>query len=287
MQAIFKRELRSYFRTMTGPVFIAALMAFVGVFFVLINLVQGYSYFSAVLSNITIIFLLIVPILTMRSFAEEKRAKTDQLLLTSPVSVTDIVMGKYLSMIALLGICCLVMCLAPIIIHFYGGGSLAVDFIAILEFFLLGSAYIAIGMFISTLTESQVIAAVGTFFILLLLQLVNGFSNLLPTSARGSYVCFFAVILLIALLVYYLTRNYIISGGVAAAGIVVLTILFFAKKTILEGAFAGALSSLSLIARFDDIMNQTFNLSAVIYYLSVCGLFVFLSVQAIQKRRWS
>lgn len=287
MIAIFKRELRSYFRTMTGPVFVAALMAFVGVFFVAYNLLQGYPYFSAVLSNITIVFLLIVPILTMRSFAEEKKARTDQLLLTSPVSVTDIVMGKYLSMVALLGVCCLVMCVAPIVIHVYGGGSLVVDYIAILEFFLLGSAYIALGMFISTLTESQVIAAVATFFILLLLHLADGFSNLLPDSAFGSYVCFFIVIALIALLVYYLTKNYLIGCGVGAVGVVILTVFFFVKRAAFEGTFGNAVASLSLVGRFSDILNQTFNLSVIIYFLSICGLFVFLSVQSIQKRRWS
>lgn len=287
MMAIFKRELRSMYRTMVGPVFMAALLAFVGVLFVSINLINGYPFFSAVLSNLSIILLLIVPVLTMRSFAEERRSKTDQLLLTSPVSVTRIVMGKYLAMVALLGVCCVLMCAGPVIIHFYGSGSMTVDYLALLEFFLMASACIAIGMFVSTLTESQIIAAVGTFFILLVLQLSEAISGVFPSSAIGSYVLFFACILLAALLVYYLTKNFIIGGGIGVAGLVALTAGFLLKKDAFAGSFAKAFNSLSLMNRFDDILNQTLNLSVIIFYLTVCALFVFLSVQSIQKRRWS
>ncbi len=183
MTAIFKREFKSYFHTMTGPVFVAVLLAFTGIFFTAYNLIQGWPYFSAALSSVSIVLLLLVPILTMRSFAEEKRMKTDQLLLTSPVSVTQIVLGKYLSMAAVFGIPCLLMFLGPIMIRIYGGGVFLADSIAVVEFFLMGAAYIAIGMFISSLTENQLIAAVGTFAILLILQLADSMSSLFPSSA--------------------------------------------------------------------------------------------------------
>ena len=176
MAAIFKREFKSYFQTMTGPVFLAVLLAFTGIFFVSYNLLQGWPYFSAALSSVSIVFLLLVPILTMRSFAEEKKLKTDQLLLTAPVSVTQIVLGKYLSMAAVFGIPCLIMFIGPVMIRAYGGGVLLADSVAVIEFFLLGAAYISIGMFISSLTENQLIAAVGTFAILLILQLADSMS---------------------------------------------------------------------------------------------------------------
>ena len=105
---------------MTGPIFMAAIFVFMGIYFVAYNIVQGYPYFAAALSGMSFILLLIIPVLTMRSFAEERRSKTDQLLLTSPVSVTQIVMGKYLAMVSVLGFCMIISCLAPIIIHFYG-----------------------------------------------------------------------------------------------------------------------------------------------------------------------
>lgn len=287
MQAIFKREFKSYFHTMTGTIFLAVLLAFTGIFFVSYNLFQGYPYFSASLSSVTIVLLLLVPILTMRSFAEEKRLKTDQLLLTSPVSVTQIVFGKYLSMAAVFGICCLIMFLGPVLIHFYGGGAFLADSVAILEFFLLGAAYIAIGMFISSLTENQVIAAVGTFAILLVLQLADSMSDLLPATAFGSYVCFFALIVIAILLLYFLTKNVLIMCGAGIVGIAVLTVVYFLKQSVFEGLFGSLFTSLSLVARYDAITKQSFEVSAVVYFVTVTALFIFLTVQAIQKRRWS
>ena len=272
---------------MTGPVFFAVLLAFTGIFFVAYNLAQGWPYFSATLSSVTIVLLLLVPILTMRSFAEEKKLRTDQLLLTSPVTVTQIVLGKFLSMAAIFGIACLIMFIGPIVIHFYGGGGFLADSVAILEFFLLGAAYISIGMFISSLTENQLIAAVGTFAILLVLQLADSMSSLMPASAFGSYVCFFALIIIAILLIYSLTRNVLIMCGTGIVGIAVLTVFYFLKQTALQGLFGSVFTSLSLVARFDAITQQSFELSAVVYFVTVAALFVFLTVQAIQKRRWS
>ncbi|MGI6206132.1 MAG: ABC transporter permease [Anaerovoracaceae bacterium] len=287
MQAIFKRELKSYFNTMIGPVFVAVLLAFTSIFFVAYNLAQGYPYFSAALSNATVILMFIVPVLTMRSFAEERKLKTDQLLLTAPVSVNQIVFGKFLSMIVVLAIPCIVMIGGPLLIKIYGGGALVSDLIALAEFYLLGSAYISIGMFISSLTESQVIAAVGTIAVLLLLQLSDGMSSILPSSSFGSYVCIFVLIILAVLLIYFLTKNVYISCISGVAGVAVLTIFYFLKKSSFEGLIGTIISSLSLASRFQTIASQQFDLSAIVYYVSIIALFIFLTVQSIQKRRWS
>ncbi len=287
MKAIYKRELKSFFHNMTGPIFIAAVLVFMGIYFVAYNIIQGYPYFAVTLSGMSFILLLVIPVLTMRSFAEERKSKTDQLLLTSPVSVTQIVMGKFTAMLSVLGICMLVSCLAPIVIRLYGGGSFAADYAAIFGFLLLGAAYIAIGMFVSSLTESQIIAAVGTFCILLVLQLMDGITSILPVSAAGSYACFFVLFLAAALFVYLMTKNSVISCGVGAVCEIALTVVFFVKKTAFEGLFAEFLGSLSLISRYDEILNQTLELSTLVYYISVAAVFCFLTVQVTQKRRWS
>lgn len=287
MTAIFKREFKSFFHNMTGAVFIAGMMFFMGVFFIAYNIVQGFPHFSITFSGISVLLLLLVPILTMRSFADEKRMRTDQLLLTSPVSVTGIVMGKYLAMLSVFGCCMLIACMGPIVLKMFGSESILGDYVAIFMFFLMGAAYIAIGMFVSSLTESQIIASVATFVILLILQLIDGIVSFLPDSATASYICFFIVLLLIAGLTYHMTKNMIISGSFAAVSIVILTILFFVKKSVLEGAFTSVLNSLSLVTRYDEITNNIFNVSSLIYYLSICGVFTFLTVQSIQKRRWS
>ena len=287
MKAIFKREFRSFFHNMTGPVFMAAIFVFMGIYFVAYNMVQGYPYFTAAMSGMSFIMLLAVPILTMRSFAEERKTKTDQLLLTSPVSVTKIVLGKYVAMLAVFGICMLIACILPIVIHFYGGGSILADYSAILGFFLLGAAYIAIGMFVSSLTESQIISAVATFCILLLLQLIDGISTILPSGAVGSYVCFFLLILILAVLLYAMTKNVVISAGAGVIAEIILTIIFFIKKSVFGGVFGDFVTSLSLIARYDSLLNLTLDFSVFIYYLTVAAVFCFLTVQMIQKRRWS
>ena len=126
MTAIYKRELKSYFQSMTGYVLIAFLVIFTGIYFMAYNLNSGYPYFSYVLMNINYVLIIIIPMLTMRSFAEERKNKTDQLLLAAPVKLFDIVMGKYLAMVTVFAVPCLIFCIFPIIIKSSEGG-LSVD----------------------------------------------------------------------------------------------------------------------------------------------------------------
>ena len=171
MKAIYLRELRACFTNMTGCVFIAVVTFFIGIYFMANNLYYGYPQFSYALLNGIVVFLVAVPILTMRSMAEERRSRTDQLLLTAPVSLTGVVLGKYFSMLTVLAIPMGLFCLCPLIIAANGTGQLASDYASILAFFLMGCVFVAVGMFLSALTESQVIAAVGTFAALLVLYL--------------------------------------------------------------------------------------------------------------------
>ena len=114
MLAIYKREFKSYFQSMVGCVFVAFLVAFTGIYFTAYNLNAGYPYFSYTLSGSLIVFIVGIPLITMRSFAEERKNKTDQLLLTAPVSLTKIVLGKYLAMISVVAIPNLIFCLFPL-----------------------------------------------------------------------------------------------------------------------------------------------------------------------------
>ena len=166
MLAVFKREFKSYFQSVIGWLFVAAFLAMFGLYFYIYNLLQGYPYVYYTLSAITVVFLIAVPVLTMRSFAEERKSKTDQLLLTAPVSPGKLVLGKYLAMAAVFTVDIAVFCVAPLILRAFGTVPMGESYIAILAFWLYGCACIAVGMFISSLTESQVIAAVLTFAVL-------------------------------------------------------------------------------------------------------------------------
>lgn len=288
MLAIYKRELRSYFQSMVGCVFIAFLMAFTGIYFMAYNLTAGYPYFSYTLAGSLIVFIVGIPLITMRSFAEDRKNKTDQLLLTAPVSLGKVVMGKYLAMVTVIGIPNVIFCLYPLIIKSQGTAYLKVDYISIGVFFLLGCVYAAIGMFLSSLTESQIIAFISTFGILLVLYLWDGILSMLPSSAVSGLAWIILLISLIAFYIYHMTGNFVISGGIEAIGVIASLVLYFVKSSLYENLITKMLGKLALANVFTDITsNSIVDVTGIALYLTIIVVFVFLTIQSIQKRRWS
>ena len=288
MLAIYKRELKSYFTSMIGPIFIAVAVAFTGVYFMVYNLSVGYQYFSYALGSTLFIYILLVPILTMRSLSEERRSKTDQLLLTSPVTVGQMVMGKYLAMLTVLAIACVIFCICPVIVTLGGAGHLASDYAAIFMFFVCVSVFISVGMLISSLTESPVIAAVGTLGVLLLIYFASGLASYIPTTAMGSFVGCLILLVLLCLILYFFTKNWLVAGGISAIGAAVCVILYLVSPSVFENLLPGVLENLSLTENLDTIMYTfVFDFSGLFYYLSAIFVLIFLTVQVVQKRRWS
>lgn len=288
MLAIYKRELRSYFQSMVGCVFIAFLMAFTGIYFMAYNLTAGYPYFSYTLAGSLIVFIVGIPLITMRSFAEDRKNKTDQLLLTAPVSLGKVVMGKYLAMVTVIGIPNVIFCLYPLIIKSQGTAYLKVDYISIGVFFLLGCVYAAIGMFLSSLTESQIIAFISTFGILLVLYLWDGILSMLPSSAVSGLIWIILLISLIAFYIYHMTGNFVISEGIEAIGVIASLVLYFVKSSLYENLITKMLGKLALANVFTDITsNSIVDVTGIALYLTIIVVFVFLTIQSIQKRRWS
>ena len=288
MRAIYKRELRSYFHSMIGYVFIAFLVAYTGIYFLAYNLNYGYPYFSYVLSGILFVYLVAIPILTMRCFAEDKKNKTDQMLLTAPVSLFEIVLGKYLAMVTVIGIPNVIFCAFPLIIKAQGTAYLKVDYISIGVFFLLGCVYAAIGMFLSALTESQMIAFISTFGILLILYLWNGILSMLPSSAVSGLVGVLIILTLIVVYIYQMTGNIVSAGVIEAVGVIAGVAVYFVKSSLYENLLTKMLGRLALADVFTDITsNSIVDITGIALYLSLIVVFVFLTVQAIQKRRWN
>lgn len=287
MFAIYKKELKNYFINMTGYIFIGFMLAITGIFTTLINLISTYPSFENVLSNITIVFLLIVPILTMRSVAEERHSKTDQLLYSLPVSVTQIVLAKYLAMFTVFLIPIGIISLYPLILSIFGTVYLGTAYGALLGFTLLGGALIAVGMFMSSLTESQVIAAVTSFGVIFAMYLMSAIASLIPAGAMASLVAFAIVVLIFAGIVYSLTKNSTVAGITAAAGAFLLAGIYFINSSIYDGLFANVLNWLSVFDRFSTFTTGLFDLTSVVYYVSLIVLFVFGTVQSVEKRRWS
>ncbi len=287
MSAIYKKELRSYFINMSGYVFIAFLLLFAGIFVTAANLKSAMASIEYALSSMTMVFLFIIPILTMRSLAEERHARTDQLLYSLPLRVTDIVLGKYLAMLTVFLIPVGIISIYPIILSAFGTVHFAAGYGAILAFFLLGAALIAICMFMSALTESQIIAAVLSFGVLLACYLMNGIAVLIPSTAIASYLGLMAVSILFALIVWFMTKNSVVTLIAAAVCILPLSATYYFNRPAFEGLFPDLLSTLSVFDRFNNFVYGIFDVTAIVYYLSIIAFFLFLSIQSVEKRRWS
>lgn len=184
MFAIYKRELKSYFRSFIGFLFIAATLFFVSLYYFVYNMLSGYPYVSYAISSVTFLFMITVPILSMRILAEERHSKTDQLILTAPVSVGGIVMGKFLALLTIFLIPTAVVCTYPLIMKQFGSVPMGESYLAVLAFFLYGMTAIAIGLLISSLTESQVIAAVVSFIVLFLGYMMSSICNLISSTGN-------------------------------------------------------------------------------------------------------
>lgn len=272
---------------MIAPVFIAFVLLMTGLMSSDINFSGKYPQFEYVIPSLAFVFLIIVPILTMRSFAEEKATRTDQLLYTLPISTVSVVIGKYLAMVTVLLASCAGMCIYPLILSLYGDVYLPAAYFAILAFFLMGCAFIAIGMFISTLSDSQVISAVLTIGLFLIIYLMDNVSAQIPTDAVASYLLFIALCIVAATVVYLLTKSAVTSSAVGAVLIVGVSVVYFVNESLFEGAFAKMLGSLNLFSRMSSFMYSVLDIGAVVYYLSIVVLFGFLTVQSFDKKRWN
>ncbi|XCP85418.1 ABC-2 transporter permease [Roseburia hominis] len=288
MTAIYKRELKAYFQSMIGYVLTAFMVAFTGIYFMAYNLNSGYPYFSYVLMSINYILIIAIPLLTMRSFAEERKNKTDQFLLTAPVGLKDIVLGKYFAMTTVFALPCAIYCIFPLIIKSVGTAYLKVDYLSILTFYLMGCVYIAVGMFLSSLTESQIIAAVTTVGALLVIYLWGGLVNFMPTSKVSGMVGIVVLVTLVAGIIYQVTKNWIIAGVLEVAGVAAVVIVSFVKGEVFENLLVNLMNRLYIGEVFENVaINRLFDTEGIVMYLTLIVVFVFLTMQSIQKRRWS
>lgn len=286
MAAIFKREVRSYFTGLIGYVVIGVMLAFIGLYYSANCLVYATSDFSSVLYSTVLVMLFLLPALTMRSFADERRNKTDQLLLTSPVGIPSIVLGKYLAQLAVFAVPMLVTCILPLVLTAFGTVSLTSAYATIFAYFLLGAACIAIGTFVSVLTENQIIAYLSTFGILLIAYLMNGIKGLFTSGNTLAFLAFCVVLAVAAVLIGLACKNVTVGSAVFCGGAVVLILLFKLRPAWLLTGFNKVLDALALFDPFTDFVGGMFSVSGIVYYLSVAGLFLFLTDQALERRRW-
>lgn len=287
MIAVLKHELRLYFHSLTAYVFGAFLLAFVGIGAMLYNIQAAVSNFEFVLSFGSLVFVVIVPILTMRVIAEERKQKTDQLLYALPITTTQVILGKYLALLVVYLIPLALISLYPLVFSQFGEVYLPTSYGSILAFFVLGAALIALGMFISSLTDNQGFAAgIGIAAILLNYYSVS-LSEYISSTAFGSLAALCVLVVLLAMLVKYLTKNetlaYFGSGGL----LVLIMGFYMYDPTKFEGLLPQVMADLSLFERFYVFVNGVFDMTAIVYYLTAIIFFLFLAVQSLEKRRYN
>ena len=287
MSAVFRHELRSYFHSLTAYVFGAFLLAVIGIGAMFYNLEAAVSNFEFVLSFASIIFVVIVPILTMRTMAEERRQRTDQLLYSLPITTTQVVLGKYLALLVVYLIPLAVVSLYPLLFSQFGEVYLPTSYGSLFAFFLMGAALLAVGMFLSSLTDNQGFAAgIGVAAILLNYYSVS-LAEYTSSTAMGSLIALYVIALLLGGVIRGLTRNENLAYGVTFVLIAALSVAYFVNSSAFEGLLPDIMTKLSLFRQFSSFVNGAFDLTAIVYYVSVMGFFLFLSVQSMEKRRYN
>jgi ABC-2 type transport system permease protein len=290
MLAVYKRELKAYLHNVYGWLFMAVLLAAMGVLIYLFNLQNGIPDIEYALVFGQYALLLLVPILCMRSMAEDKRNKTDMFYRSLPLRSSAVVLGKYFALLTILALPCLLLCLYPLIFLFFGTVKLVASYLSILCFFLLGAALIAICLFMSSLTENLVVAAVLGEGALIGMVVLPILSALLPATPMASFICLVILGLLLALVAFLVTHNLNVTAITGAALVIPTSVLYMipATREGFGGLIYKVLSYASPFLHFSELLEYNIiSIPSLILLVSYSVFFVFLTIRSFDKGRWS
>ncbi len=287
MIAVLKHELANYFHSLTAYVFGAFLLVFVGIGAMIYNIQQAVANFEYVLSFVGLVFVVIIPILTMRVIAEERKQKTDQLLYSLPITTTDVVIGKYLALLVVYLIPLCIVSVYPSIFARYGEVYLPTSYGSIAAFFIMGAALIAVGIFISSLTENQGFAAGIAIPVILLNYYSVSLAEHVSATAFGSAAALCVFCALLGLVIRILTKDKKMAYAVAVVLAAAVWAAYILNSEAFEGLLPNIMKKISLFERLYTFVSGVFDLTAIIYYITVIVFFLFLSVQSLEKRRYN
>ena len=287
MLSIFKKEIRTYFTTITGYGFLGFLVLITGYFFISQNIVAANANYNETLAGSMIMFLILVPVLTMRLFAEETRQKTDQLLFSAPIKITDIVGGKFLAAIALYLIGMAITLVFPFMLSRFGDMDWGMTIVGLFGYFMMGACLISVGLFISVLTDNQIVAAAATFAVVFVLLMMDNIASSAPITVAASLIFVTIIILAIALLIYSSTKNLPLAGIFTLLCLVITGVLYLFKPNLFDGVIVSVLGWFSVLNRFENFYMGIVSISDIIYYITFSLAFLYLTVNVIEKRRWS
>lgn len=287
MIAVLKHELSGYFHSLTAYIFSGFLLAFVGIGALLYNIQSAVANFEYVLGFVCLGLTVFIPILAMRVFSEERKQKTDQLLYSLPLKTSEIVLGKYFALLLVYLIPLCIVAVYPAVFAQFGEVYLPTSYGALLAFFIMGAALIAIGIFISSLVDNQGFAAGITIPLLLLNYYSVTLAEYVSATAAGSMIALAVIILLLGVLIRFVTKNENLAYIVSIVLIVALGITYFVEPSVFEGLLPDIMMKLSLFERFYGFVNGVFDMTSIVYYVTVSIFFLFLTVQSLEKRRYN
>ncbi len=287
MTAVFLKELRTYFTTPIGYIFMGVFLLISGILFTTSNVFAMNSDYSSFLGSLIFIFLLVTPLLTMKILSEEKKQKTDQLLMTAPVSSGKVILGKFLGALTLYLMTLVITFIYPLFLSFHGRLDTAQIIGTYIGFFLLGGSFISIGIFVSSLSDSQASAAILTFCVLIITWIIDFLGGFMPQSIPSGLIFAFIIVLGAVAWMNNATRNIPSALLTGVAGILIIALIYLINKEVFINLISKTFTWFSLTKRFSDFPMGVLKLDAIVYYCSFCGFFLFLTTQKIEKQRWS
>ncbi len=288
MAAVFKREFRAYMNNVYGYLFMAVLLFFCGGVMAFFNILGRMPAIEYALYYGRYVLLLMIPILCMRSMAEDRRNKTDLFYLSLPLRQSQVVLGKYLALLCVLAIPVAVICLYPLLLGFFGGLHYLSGYISILYFFLIGAGLIAVCQFLSSLTDNLVVAAVLGVLGSVVLGFLPMVAVVLPSSAVLSFVGLCVLAVLVAVIAYAVTRSFNVTAVTGAVLIIPLSVLYILFGEHFEGLLATILNYISPFYHFDAISQYgIFDIASLILLLSYPVFFLYLTVRSADRKRWA
>ena len=285
MLAIFRKEMKIYLGGMFGYIITALLLLFTGFFVALFHLLSDSADFSLTLVAMQWVLIILIPFMSMRAVAEERHSRTDQLLYSLPIRLRDVVLGKFFALTALFLIPTAFTALYPLILSTMGNISLPAAYTALLGYILMTLALIAFCMFISSLVENQILAAVLSIAAVLALYLMDTITSLLPVAAVVSFLICIAAELGLAALVWRWAKNLTLGMLAGVALILPTCLLYIIKADLFRSLVPNFLAYSNVFTRFNGFSYGYLDLSGVIFYLSFTVVFLFLTVQSMEKRR--
>ena len=285
MSAIFRKELKIYFSGLFGYVSTAILLLFAGLFSALIHLFSASADFAVTLTLMQWVLIVLIPFFSMRSIAEERHSRTDLLLYSLPLRLSEVVLGKFLAQAVLFLIPTGVMALFPLLFSTMGSINLASAYVALFGYVLMALALIALCTYLSSLVENQIVAAVLSIAALLGFYFLGSFLPLLPTASLFSLVVCLLAALGAGALMWRATKNVTLGLIIAALLVTAVSVVFLVRPEAFVNLIASFLHAVNPFTRFGGMTYGHLDLPAVLFYLTFIGVFLFLTVQSMEKRR--